>query len=72
MSRRGKPGLDLEVRSAARRQRALRCDASAGDEERTRMPRLRAGRDDAALDRAQPREPLELTASVLERLEPVA
>ena len=52
---RGKAGLDLEVRAAARRQRALGGDAAAGDEERARMSRLRGGRDDAALDSARRR-----------------
>jgi hypothetical protein len=68
----GEPGLDLEVRSAAGRQCALGGDAPAGDEERPGVPRLRAGSDDAPLDRAQPREPLELAADPLERLQPVA
>ena len=67
-----KAGLDLEVRAAAGRQRALGGDAAAGDEERARMTGLGAGRDDAALDRAQPGEPLELAADALERLQPVA
>ena len=67
-SRRGEAGFDLEVGAAAGRQRALGGDAAAGDEERARMAGLGGRRDDAALDRAQPREPLELAADALERL----
>src|SRR5690242_8479911 len=58
--------------AASRRQRALRRDATAGDEERARVPRLRGGRHEAALDRPQAGEPLELTADLLERLDAVA
>ena len=71
-SRRGEARLDLEVRAAARRERALGGDPAAGDEERARVAGLARGHDEAALDRAQPREPLELAADPLERLDPVA
>ena len=51
----GEARLDLEVRAAARRERALRSDAPAGDEERARVAVLGRRRDDAPLDRTQPR-----------------
>src|SRR5258706_15331467 len=66
------PRLDLEMRAASRRQRALGRDASARDEERARMARLRRRDDEAALHRAQSLQPLELAAHALERVDTVA
>ena len=68
----GEAGLDLEVRAAAGGQIALRRDAPAGDEERARVARLRRRHDEAALDRTETREPVELAADLLERVDPVA
>src|SRR5712692_5011810 len=67
----GEAGLDLEVRSAAGRQIALRRDAPAGDEERARVTRLRRRHDEAALDRTETREPVELAADLFKRVDPV-
>ncbi len=72
MSRSGESGFDLEVRAPTRRQRALGGDAAAGDEERARVAGRCSRRDDAALDGAQPCEPFELAADLLERLQAVA
>jgi hypothetical protein len=66
------PGLDLEMCSAARRERALGGNASACDEERARVPVLRRRSDDAPLDRPQPLQSIELSAHSLERLQPVS
>jgi hypothetical protein len=54
----GEPCLDLEVSAASPWQRALRGDASAGDEECARVTVLRRGRDDAPLDSTQPPQPV--------------
>jgi hypothetical protein len=66
------PCFDLEMCASARRERALRSDAPAGDEERARMTVLRRGCDDAPLDSTEPLQPVELPADALERLQAVA
>ncbi len=71
-ARGGEPGFDLEVRAAAGGQRALGRDAAAGDEERSRMPGFCGRGDDAAFDRTQALQALELAADALERLQTVA
>jgi hypothetical protein len=68
----GEASLDLEVRPAPPRQGPHRGNAAAGDEQRTRAPALGRRHDEAALDRAQPGQPLELSADLLQRGEPVA
>src|SRR5882672_9517576 len=72
MSGGGEAGLDLEMCASTRWQRALGGDAAAGDEERARMARLCGRRDETARDGTQAREPLELAAHLLERLQPVS
>jgi hypothetical protein len=68
----GEPGLDLEVRAAARRQRPRGGDPATGEEERTHVTGLDRRHEQAAFERAQPREPFEIAAHRLERLDPVA
>src|SRR5438874_73763 len=72
MSGGGQAGLDLELCAPAGRERPLRRHPPARDEEGPRVPGLCAWRDDAALDRPQPCDPVELTTDALERLQPVA
>src|SRR5665213_3237748 len=65
-------GLDLQVRAASRRQRALSGDAAARDEEGARMSGLGGGDDEAALHGTEAREPGEVAADGLERVDAVA
>src|ERR1700681_2756366 len=72
MSGRSETGLDLELRAPAWWQCALGGDAAGGDEERTRMAGFCGRHDETARDGPQPREPIELAAHLLERLQPIA
>src|SRR4051812_40144701 len=59
------------MRAAAGRQRSLGGDAAAGDEERSDMAGLRRRDEQTPLHRLHAREPFELPADELQRLEPV-
>ena len=70
MSGSGESRLDLEV-PAARRERPLGGDPPAGHEEGPRVPWLCRRHDETPLERPEPREPVELAADALQRVDAV-
>src|SRR5690348_16755601 len=72
MSACGQARLDLEMRPASGRQRALGCDTAACDEDGSDMAGLCRRYEQTPAHRAQSFEPLQLVADALERLQPVA
>src|SRR5260370_41713470 len=72
MSGSGETGFDLGLAPPAGRQCALGGDPAGGDEERARMAGFCGRHDETARDGPHPRESIELVASLLERLQPVA
>ena len=69
---RREPGLELDRRAAARRQRPHRGDAAARDEDRAAEARLDRRDEQAQLGRAEAVEAAQAADGVLERVDPVA
>lgn len=71
MSARGESRLDFEHGAVAWRQRSLGRDTAARHEERRDESRLGSGHKDAAFEPADPIQPPELAANVLQCVDPV-